>query len=222
MNSGTLPWSPEDSPLPRHPSMSRTLGSLVSGTKHLFWYNQEGLGTAGTAHRNPAQPVTQGPSSQYWSIYVSNSVNNNRIPREGTTSRCSNMPKILGSRDPRIPGYQELGHKRISGSQKKTHPESQNHKITEKAGLWGLLFFNFLFYFILIRYFFIYISNDIPKFPHTLPPTLPYPPTSTSWPWRSPVLRHIKFARPMGLSFHWWLTRPTSDTYAARDTSSRG
>jgi hypothetical protein len=22
------------------------------------------------------------------------------------------------------------------------------------------------------------------------------------WPWRSPVLRHIKFARPMGFSFH--------------------
>ena len=33
-------------------------------------------------------------------------------------------------------------------------------------------------------------------------PPLPYPPTPTSWPWRSPVLRHIKFARPMGLSFH--------------------
>ena len=29
-----------------------------------------------------------------------------------------------------------------------------------------------------------------------------YPPTPTSWPWCSPVLRHIKFARPMGLLFH--------------------
>jgi hypothetical protein len=26
----------------------------------------------------------------------------------------------------------------------------------------------------------------------------------------------------MGLSFHWWPTRPSSDTYAARDTSSGG
>ena len=52
------------------------------------------------------------------------------------------------------------------------------------------------------------------------PDLLPYPPTPTSWPWHSPVLRHIKFARPMGLSFHWWLTRPSSDSYAARDTSS--
>ena len=29
-----------------------------------------------------------------------------------------------------------------------------------------------------------------------LPPPLPYSPTPTSWPWCSPVLRHIKFARP--------------------------
>jgi hypothetical protein len=51
---------------------------------------------------------------------------------------------------------------------------------------------------------------------------LPYPPTPTSWPWHSPVLRNIKFARPMGLSFHWWPTRPSSDAYAARDMSSGG
>jgi hypothetical protein len=54
----------------------------------------------------------------------------------------------------------------------------------------------------LIRYFFIYISSAIPKVPHNLPPTLSYPPIPTSWPWHSPVLRHIKFARPMGLAFH--------------------
>jgi hypothetical protein len=67
--------------------------------------------------------------------------------------------------------------------------------------------------------FFIYISNAIPKVPHALPPSLPYSPTPSSWPWRSPVLRHIKVA-PMGLSFHWWPIRPSSATYAARDTSS--
>ena len=50
---------------------------------------------------------------------------------------------------------------------------------------------------------------------------LPYLPTPTSWAWCSPVLGHIKFACPMGLSFQWWPTRPSSDTYAARDTSSR-
>ena len=35
---------------------------------------------------------------------------------------------------------------------------------------------------------------------HRPSPPLPYPPTPTSWPWRSPVLGHIKFASPMGLS----------------------
>ena len=53
------------------------------------------------------------------------------------------------------------------------------------------------------------------------PPHAP-PPTPTSWPCRSPVLRHIKFAWPIGLSFHWWPTRPSSDSYAARDKSSGG
>jgi hypothetical protein len=52
--------------------------------------------------------------------------------------------------------------------------------------------------------------------------TLPFPSTPTSCPWHSPVLKHIKFARPMGLSFHRWPTRPSFDTYTARDTSSMG
>jgi hypothetical protein len=75
--------------------------------------------------------------------------------------------------------------------------------------------------FFLLGIYFIYISNAIPKVPHTLPHPLPHPPTPTSWPCRSPVLKHIKFARLMGLSFHWWPTRPFSDSYTARDTSSR-
>jgi hypothetical protein len=49
---------------------------------------------------------------------------------------------------------------------------------------------------------------------------IPYPPTPPFWPWRSPVLGHIKFASPMGLSLQWWPTRPSFDTYAARDKSS--
>jgi hypothetical protein len=52
-------------------------------------------------------------------------------------------------------------------------------------------------------------------------PPIPYPPTPPFWPWRSPVLGHIKFASPMGLSLQWWPTRPTFDTYAAKDKSSR-
>jgi hypothetical protein len=54
------------------------------------------------------------------------------------------------------------------------------------------------------------------KFPIPSPP-LPYPPIPIFfWPWRSPVLGHIKFACPVGLSFQWWPTRSSCDTYAAR------
>jgi hypothetical protein len=51
-------------------------------------------------------------------------------------------------------------------------------------------------------------------------PPLPYPPTPPFWPWHSPVLGHIKFASPVGLSFQWWPTRPSFDTYTARVKSS--
>jgi hypothetical protein len=49
---------------------------------------------------------------------------------------------------------------------------------------------------------------------------IPYPPTAPFWPWCSPVLGHIRFASPMGLSLQWWPTRPSFDTYAAKDKSS--
>ena len=51
---------------------------------------------------------------------------------------------------------------------------------------------------------------------HTPSHTHPLPP----WPWHSRELRHIKSARPRALSFHWWPTRPSFDTYAARVKSS--
>jgi hypothetical protein len=67
----------------------------------------------------------------------------------------------------------------------------------EKDTLGSISFFpNFL-----LDIFFIYISNAIPKVPYTLSPALlPYPPTPTFWPWHSPVLGHIKFARPRDFS----------------------
>jgi hypothetical protein len=73
--------------------------------------------------------------------------------------------------------------------------------------------------------FFYYVFSSITfpmlfqKSPTPSPP-LPYPPIPIFWPWRSPVLGHIKFAWPMGLSFQWWPTRSSFDTYAARDKSS--
>jgi hypothetical protein len=61
----------------------------------------------------------------------------------------------------------------------------------------GLMFYMYviLFYFF-IRYLFHLHFQCYPKSPPHAPP-----PTPTSWPWCSPVLRQIKFARPMGLSF---------------------
>jgi hypothetical protein len=84
------------------------------------------------------------------------------------------------------------------------------------------IFFNF-YLFIFIRYF-LYIHFKCYPESSLYPPSalLPYPPTPASWPWHSPVLGHIKFPIPRGLSSQWWLTRPSSATYAARDMSSGG
>jgi hypothetical protein len=61
------------------------------------------------------------------------------------------------------------------------------------------------FFFFLLAVFLIYTSNFkyYPESSLYPPSLLPYPPTPTSWPWHSPVLGHIKFACPMGLSFQW-------------------
>ena len=80
--------------------------------------------------------------------------------------------------------------------------------------------FIFLNFFYLLGIFLNDISNAIPKVPHTLPPHFPTHPFSFFWPWCSPVLGHIKFLCPMGLSFQWWPTRPSFDTYATRVKSS--
>jgi hypothetical protein len=82
-------------------------------------------------------------------------------------------------------------------------------------------FFHFII-IIIIRYLFHLHFQCYPKSSPHPPRPLPHPPTPTSWPWCSPVLRHIRSARPMGLSFHWWPTRPSTDTYAARATSYWG
>jgi hypothetical protein len=64
------------------------------------------------------------------------------------------------------------------------------------------------FYFF-IRYFLYLHFKCYPKSSlYPTPTLLPYPPTPTSWPWLSPVLGYIKFARPMVLSSQWWPTRP--------------
>jgi hypothetical protein len=66
----------------------------------------------------------------------------------------------------------------------------------------------FFFFFTFKKYFYwVFSSFTFPMLSQKSPippPPLPYPPTPTFWPWRSPVLGHIKFAGPMGLSFQWW------------------
>jgi hypothetical protein len=90
-----------------------------------------------------------------------------------------------------------------------------------QSGYWSVFsihcsFFFFTLFFLLLRIFLNYISNAIPKVPHTLPHTSLPTHSHFFWPWHSPVLGHIKFVCPMGLSFQWWPTRPSFDTYAAR------
>jgi hypothetical protein len=53
-----------------------------------------------------------------------------------------------------------------------------------------------------------------------MPPSTFLPTHSHLLALRIPCMGHIKFACPMGLSYQWWPTRPSFDTYAARDTSS--
>jgi hypothetical protein len=100
-----------------------------------------------------------------------------------------------------------------------SHWEAKAVNVTHPVrGLRGSYWF-FSFFFI-IRYFPHLHFQCYPKSP-PYPPPIPYPPTPPFWPWRSPVLGHIKFASPMGLSLQWWPTRPSFDTYAAKDKSSR-
>ena len=82
----------------------------------------------------------------------------------------------------------------------------------------------FFFTNFLLAIYFISIPNVIPKIPYILcpPPSSPIHPLPLLSPGVAPVLVHIKFARPSGLSSQWWQTRPSSATYSARDTSSGG
>jgi hypothetical protein len=135
---------------------------------------------------------------------------------KGISLKClksweSRIPQDLGSRSLRFPGLtaentfwslffliRECWELNSDLLQDQHWAVSQGSDII-KYKLFFLLIF-FFFNFILLGIYFIYISNAYPKVPHSLTPT--------SWPCRSSVLSQIKFARPMGLSFHWWPTRP--------------
>jgi hypothetical protein len=76
--------------------------------------------------------------------------------------------------------------------------------------------------FFFIRYFLYLHFKCYPESPLYPPPALlPYPPNPTSWPWRSPVLGHIKFARPRGLSSQWcFLTLQTGTLTVLSDAET--
>ena len=78
------------------------------------------------------------------------------------------------------------------------HQTSQLTPLHSATKLLFLFLFCFVFRYFLHLHFKCYLES--PLYP-PLSALLPYPPTQTSWPWHSPVLGHIKFARPGGLSF---------------------
>jgi hypothetical protein len=86
----------------------------------------------------------------------------------------------------------------VSREMKSYAPNQGNVLKTKSCDL--KVFFSFFFFF-LIRYFPRLHFQCYSKSPPYPPPQIPYPPTPPFWPWRSPVLGHIKFASPMGLSF---------------------
>jgi hypothetical protein len=82
--------------------------------------------------------------------------------------------------------------------QAEKHLSTREPEFGSSLEVWALGCFCFFLTIFLLDIFFTYISNVIPKDPYYPPAAmLPYPPTPSSWPWRSPVLGRIKFARPL-------------------------
>ena len=82
----------------------------------------------------------------------------------------------------------------------------QGHRQLTLEGFLFVWFFCFCFFFFVFLFFITYFPQlhfqCYPKSP-PYPPPPPSLPTHSHffWPWRSPVLVHIQFACPMGLSF---------------------
>jgi hypothetical protein len=76
-----------------------------------------------------------------------------------------------------------------------------------------------LWWFFLLDIFFVYISNAILKVPYTRPhPPAPQSTHSHFLTLSFPCTGAYDLSKAKGLSSHWWPTRPSSATYATRDT----
>ena len=84
-----IPKVPKDSPFPRHPSMPRILGSLVSGMQHLLQKTQRVLCQQEQGQKKPTPKVARVHSSQHHPCTFL-SVN----------SAGPSTPKIMGSLKP--------------------------------------------------------------------------------------------------------------------------
>ena len=124
----SAPHHPEIAPLPGTPTCpdQRIRGEEDTTSVPILGVT----GTSGTqACRNSVKPVAPFPSSLGWcpeQTLGPNLAASPTTPRSSSSPRCSNTP--------RIPGSQELGHTRISGSQRQLdsqellHPGSQDHR----------------------------------------------------------------------------------------------
>jgi hypothetical protein len=79
-----------------------------------------------------------------------------------------------------------------------------------------VFFFSFFF---LWDIFFVYISYAIPKAPYTLPRPAPQTTHSRFLALAFPCIGAYDLCKTKGLSSQWWPTRPSSATYATRDTA---
>ena len=80
----------------------------------------------------------------------------------------------------------------------------------------------FFYLKLLLDIFFIYTSSAIPNVPNTLHHRTPLPTHSYFLALTFPCNEAYKVCKSKGPLFPMMPTRPSSDTYAARDTSSRG
>ena len=116
--------------------MPRVLGSLVRWTQNLFQHNHECLEPPGTGTQEPCWTSGLGPSGcaglpWFWTQWGAPL----KFPRRSMISRCHTMPRILGSKNPRIP--EAWSHQDLSISEEAwllrtlTHPEFQDYNIPE-------------------------------------------------------------------------------------------